>query len=151
MLLLPGEKILQLWEEDGVILTNFRIAHTKKSWQEKTESAIPLDQITSYQVIPNSHRWMLILCGCFFAISFIGASFEGSNLILCVSLPFSFTLPILYYKTKCHYINIITASEQLQIRINIANKDAVSEMTHLIEEVRAVAWRNEARRKYLMR
>lgn len=151
MLLLPGEKILQLWEEEGVVLTNYRVAHTKKRWYLETESTVPLDQITSYQIIPTSHRWMLILSGCFFALSFIGASFEGSYLILCVSLPFSFILPILYYKTKCYYINIVTAAKQLQIRINSANKEEVSEIARMMEEVRAIAWQNEARRKYQLR
>ncbi len=151
MLLLPGEKILQLWEEDGVVLTNFRVLYVKNRLQVATESAVPLDQITSYQVIPKSHQWMLILSGCFFALSFIGASFEGSYLILCISLPVSFMLPILYYKSKCHYIQIVTADKQLQIRINSANHEEVVEIARMMEEVRSIAWRNEARRKYLLR
>jgi hypothetical protein len=151
MLLLPGEKILQLWEEDGVVLTNYRIAHTKKRGPAQPKSVLLLDQITSYQIIPKSHRWMLVLSGCFFALSFIGASFQGSYLILFVSLPFSFTLPILYYKTKCFYIHIVKASQQLPIRVNTANKEEVTEMARLIEDVRAIAWRNEAMRKYQQR
>ena len=148
MLLLPGEKILQLWEEDGVVLTNFRIVRTKKPELAEQESALLLDQVTGYQIIPDSHRWMLVLSGCFFALSFIGASFQGSYLILCISLPLSFTLPIFYYKTKCFYIRIVTASQQLQFRVNTAKKEEVTEMTRLVEEVRAIAWRNEALRKY---
>lgn len=151
MLLLPGEKILQLWEEDGVVLTNYRIAHTKKRWQRESESVLLLDQITSYQIVPYSHRWMLVLSGCFFALSFIGASFNGSNYILCISLPLSFTLPMLYHKTKCFYIRIATAASHFQIRLKTANKEDVSEMAQMMEEVRAIAWRNEAMRKYSLR
>ena len=150
MLLLPGEKILQQWDEHAVVLTNQRISYQKKRWGKTQRYELPLDKITYYQTHRHSQKWMLLASAAFFALSFISTAFRQNAWILCISLPVSFVFSLYYFKSHCHFIVIATNERTVKIRVDSGNHEEVSEIVSLVEEVRTIAWRNMTKKKYCL-
>jgi len=150
MLLLPGEKILQQWDEHAVVLTNQRISYQKKKWGKTRRYELPLDKITYYQTHRHSQKWMLLAGAAFFVLSFISTAFRQNAWILCISLPVSFVCSLYYFKSHCHFIVIATNEKTVKIRVDSGNHEEVSEIVSLVEEVRTIAWRNMTKKKYCL-